>query len=337
MSTKRKATLALVAIGVSLSLVACSSAGRTIDSDSTQSGSSSSSPALNSEQVGRIVDEIQAVIDQAETDDDADVLEERLTNPALIQRQSQMSQASTTGDELSDLTLSMKVYSATVDDSWPRALVLGTEATSSTPARIYVITQESAQSDYQLENWVRLIGGNSVTGISVEAGSRMLSDDAEGYLMTPAQTLETFINLLNDSDNEEYQVFDDSTLSETLASELSSLNDTLEGVGEVTIEASDAGYPLTAVVLASGEALVSGGFTYTYTYARTEAGSQMEVSGTAASYLDDPSVVSKVVVTYTVNVLFTVPLADSEDTEIKVIGSERSIISVEKDDSNPPD
>lgn len=323
---------------LSVTLAACSPGGRTLDdTSSSQSSASSTSPNLNQEQVERILSSVQEVIDQAESENDPEMLASRLTNPALSMRQGQMERAELTGEDLEDLTLSMKVFSSTVGDAWPRTLVVGTEASGDTPAVIYVFTQSDAQSDYMLENWVRLIGGNSVTGLSVQSGSQSLSDDATGYLRTPSETLSTFINLLNDPENEAYQIFNDSTLSTRVSEELTTLNEALESVGEVTLEATVADYPLTAVTLTSGEALVSGGFTYTNVYQRTVANSAMQVGGTAASYLDDPTVVGTVTVTYTVNVLFTVPAEGSGQTTINVVGAERVIQSVESDDSTSPD
>lgn len=331
-----------IAMSLSLGLAACSPGGRTVDrSESAESGQSVAStagtPTLTQAQVENIVGQIQTVIDEADESGDASGLSERLTNPALAQRSGQMTRAENTGDSLDALDLSMKAYSSTVDDSWPRVLVIGTEASGNNPAEIYVITQRDAQSNYMLENWVRLIGGNSVTGLSVQSGSAVLAADAEGYLLSPNETLETFIDLLNDPDNEEYQIFNDSTLSPRLSQEVTSANESVAAVGTVTAQARWVDdYPVTAVTLASGQALVSGGFVFSVVYQRTEAGATMTVGGTAASYLDDPNVEGTVTVTYTVNVLFTVPL-DGEGDTINVVGAERVIQSVEKDDSSSPD
>lgn len=290
--------------------------------------------ALTEDQVRRIVADVQASLDQAQADNDSAVLEQRLMNPALQMRQSQMIRADKTGEELAPLQITADVYSATAGDSWPRVLVVASNAEGDTPAELFFITQQEAKGDYKLENWTRLVGGTSVKGLSVRDGSVVLSDDASGFVMTPADTVTNYVNFLNNPDSEEYALFDDNVFAPRYREELSALNEAVEVAGNVSATAETGDYPISAVALNTGSAVVSAAFTYKTVYQKTVVGSTLTMAGTPASYLDDPDVKGSVTVEYLVMVFFLVPPADSGE-KVSVIGSERSIISVSRDDTAP--
>lgn len=343
------AAAALAATTLAVTLAACSPQVKQVDDQSSgadqsgqqsgqaMSGATTGTPTLDQNRIDRIASDVQEVLDRAQSQNDPEVLKERLVGGALAMRTGQFTRAAKTGTDLDPLAIDVNVASATASESWPRVLLVGSAAAQDKPAVVFLFTQDSAQSDYMLQNWVRAVGGNSVQGVAVEDGTKALAPDAKGFRMTPQQALETYINFLNSPDNAEYQVFDDNTFAPRYREDLTKLNDAVAAAGNVTATAAvSADYPVTAVALATGEALVASSFTYTHTYQRTVAGSTMSVGGTPAAYMDNPSVVGKVTVQYLVNIFFTIPSAGSTDP-VRIVGSERVITSVASDDSAKPE
>lgn len=308
----------------------------TSQSGEPQSGQDDAAPVLDEARIQRIVDGVQEVLDRAVEEDDPEILEERLIDGALKMRAGQFARASRTGTDLPPLQIEVNVASATASDSWPRVLLVGSSASPDDPAEIFIFQQEDAKADYMLENWVRALGGNSVRGVAVEAGSKVLPADAPGFILTPENALKTYVDFLNDPNNEDFQKFDDKTIEPQYREERKQLVEAVEEVGEITYEARVADYPVTSVLLATEEALVASSFAYKVVYDRTVAESTMTLGGTPAAYLEDPDVIGTVTVNYLVNLFFTIPEKGS-DQPIRIVGAERTITSVSKDDEALPE
>lgn len=327
---------AAVLLASALLLSACSPDLREVEAPSgtvKPQPTQSAAPVLDEARIQRVVDEVQEVILRADAEQDPKVLQERLTAGALALRTGQIEKAVKTGTEIPPLDIQINVASATVSDSWPRVLLVGSAAASDDPAEVFIFSQADAQSDYMLENWVRALGGNSVRGVAVEDGSKVLKPDAHGFRYSPEEALDLYIKYINDPKSTD--VFDDNTFAPYVRDEQKQLKESVKDLGTVTSSAALADYPVTGVELATGEALVATSFTYSDVYARTVAGSTMTLGGTAAAYLTDPNVIGTVTVNYVVNVFFTIPPSDSKDP-IRIVGSERAIANVTRDDNAKP-
>lgn len=303
--------------------------------DGSQSGADAG-PVLDEARIRRVVDGVQKVIDEADDTGDASILPQRLVDGALQMRTAQMGRAERTGTEFPPLEIEINVASATMPDRWPRLLLVGGTASTDAPADVYLFTQADAQSDYMLADWVPVLGGNSVRGVAVKSGSEALTPDSTGFRLTPRAALDTYVQFLNEPDNADVQIFDDKTFVDGYRKSLEDLNASVQAAGNVTAKAQVVDFPVMGVSLTTGEALVAGSFTYTHTYQRTVNGSTMSVGGTVASYLDDPAVKGTVTATYLVNMFFTVP-AEGSDDPIRIVGAERSITKVDKDDQALPE
>lgn len=338
----------VVAVAAALSLSACThpvkevpdpmSGAQSGEQSGAQSGAQSGDEggniALTADQVHRIVEDIQEVLDEAQEENDPAILEERLVKPAITLRTGQFTRAEKTDTDLPRLLITPSVFSATVGDEWPRVLVVASEAEKDVPGEVFFITQEDARSDYKLENWVRLVGGESVRGVSVRDGSRVLERDAQGLEFTPEEALETYVNHLNSPDNDSYQVFSDNVFAPHYKDEISTLNEAVEVAGKVTATAETGDYPTIGVALDTGDALVSSAFTYTTVFEKTVPGSSFQLAGTPAAYVEDKEVKGSVSVKYLVSVFFLVPPEGSDD-DIRVVGAERVITGVDRDDTEP--
>lgn len=342
---RKKATATLTLIVASLlTLSACSPDVREVDdADGPASGAQSEEsmsgevePTLDEERIRRIVSDVQQVLNEAQETNNPEVLKQRLASAALAMRTGQFVRAAKTGTDLEPLEIEVNVASATVSRSWPRVLLVGSASAADDPAEVFIFTQSGPQEKYFLENWVRAVGGNSVRGVAVEEGTKALAPDAAGFRYTPAQVRTLFVNSLNDPGNAEYQVFDDNTFTPRYEEDRKALSEAVAAAGSVTTKATDSDYPVTTVTLATGEALVATSFEYTQVYQRTVPDSTMSVGGTAAAFLENPEVTAAVTVKYLVNIVFTVPPEDSADP-VRVIGSERVITDVSRDDSAVPE
>lgn len=297
---------------------------------------SSSEPALDEERIRRIVDEVQDVINRADESLDASILSERLTEGALDLRTAQINRAKKTDYELPPLNIEVNVASATVAKAWPRVLLVGSSAATDDPAEVYMFTQAGPEEQYMLENWVRAVGGNSIRGVAVEEGSKALDPSAEGFRFTPEDTMNEYIEFLNNPDDEASQAFEDKTLSVRFREDLKKLNDAVSKAGKVTARALPPEYPVVSVQLANGDALVAGNFDYVTTFERTVAGSTMTIGGTVGEMLDNPEVIGNVSVRYTVDIFFIVPSSEQPEEPVRVVGAERAFkFSNRHDDAIP--
>lgn len=289
---------------------------------------------LTDEQVTRIVAQVQEVLDQSQAENDPAILDARLENPALAIRKGQFVRAENTDTELTPLVITPDVHSATTGDAWPHILMVASNAETDTPSELFFLTQEEPKGDYKLQNWTRLVGGTSVKGISVRDGTKVLGGDESGFKMTPSEVISTYVNFLNSPDNEEYAKFQDNVFEPRYREELTSLNEAVSVAGNVTSTATTGDFPVNAVQLNTGNAVLATAFTYQTVYKRTVPGSTFEMAGTLASYLENPSVIGSVTVNYTVTIFFLLPASDSEE-EVSVLGSERVITAVSRDDTEP--
>ena len=344
----KRSTTALLSLAASSALVlaGCSqpvlevadpqSATQSGAQSGAQSGTTNSdlSLTLTEDQVRRIVADIQADLDASVEENDTSILEERVVDPALTLRKGQFVRAEKTDTEIPALTINQEVFSATVGDSWPRVLLVASNASGDQPAEVYFITQQSARDQYKLENWTRLVGGTSVRGVGIRDGSKVLEADSEGLIMTPQETLTTYVNHLNSPDNEEYALFDDNVFAPRYAEELTKVNEAVQVAGSVTASAAVGDYPIVGVSLDTEQSLVSAAFTYSMKYSRTVPGSTLEMAGTPAAYLEDKNVIGSVSVNYLVSIFFVVPPQGS-DEKVSVVGSVRVITSVDRDDTEP--
>lgn len=344
MKRKKTAATLMIAVSALMTLSACSPDIRQVDgndgpvsggqSDGSMSGEEG--PTLDEDRIRRIVSDVQKVLDETQETKNTDALKERLTAAALTMRTGQFVRAAKTGTDLEPLVIDVNVASATVSRSWPRVLLVGSASAANDPAEVFIFTQSGPQDKYFLQNWVRAVGGNSVRGVAVEEGTKALASDAAGFRYQPGEVRTLFVNALNSPDNPEYRVFDDKTFTPRYEEDRKGLSEAVAAAGSVITEATPSDYPVTTVTLATGEALVATSFEYTHVYHRTVPNSSMSVGGTAAAFLDDPNVVGTVTVKYLVNIVFTVPPEDSTDL-VRVIGSERVIIDVSRDDAAIPE
>lgn len=333
MANARRAGAALIALTVSLALGACST-GDILPQSSSQSGSpqSGSGPNMDTRRLSVVFNAVQDALDKGDASGNTSDLEARVTDPALRMRGDEYRLAKATGSAVTPLDLSSQTSTVTNSSSWPRAVMDFAQAPDTGLPVVFVLTQADARSDYKLQSWVRLLGGVSLTTLSVDTGSPYVSADTPGFALTPADAVSAYVDMLN-AGNAGGDSFTSDEFATTYLSEAKQLNDSVKAAGSVTAKASTGDFPVTGVLLQDGSALVSGSFTYTHTYARTVARSTLKLGGSAAAINSgDDSVKGTITVQYLVNVLIKVPVTG----KAQLVGAERAIESTSRDDNAKP-
>lgn len=343
--TYAASTIALVlAAGV---LSACGPEPRQVEAQSYESlavtpqsaamsGAVAEGPVLDEAQIRKIVAGVQDVLDEATAQNDPEILKERLSGAALQMRTAEFVRAQKTGTEVPALEIEVNVASATVAQEFPRTLLVGSSAAPDDPALVFLFSQQDAKSDYMLENWVRVVGGESIRGVEIEAGSQTLGPDSPGFTMTPAEAAEAYAVFLQEYSGSSSETFVDEVFAPAQWEELNKLKEAVTEVGSIGAWASIGANPPTGVTLADGYGLVAANLGTMILYDRTVADSKMSVGGTAARYLDNPEVIGTVTARYVVNAFLLLP-PEGSDEPVRVVGAERTIVSVERDDEAKPE
>lgn len=295
------------------------------------------SPNLDSARVSTILHDVSDTLESADKDKDANAFEGRLIDGAARVRAAQYAYAKASGDTLPVVDLTAQNVAVTNGTSWPRAILNIRQANESELPVVEILVQDQARSDYALSYWCRMLGGTSVTIPSIEVGSSFVSDNSSGFVMTPAQALNAYVDQLN-AGNTSSQAFATDEFTAQYLDTVKTLNASLTAAGSVTAKAQASTYPMAGVVLQDGSALVAGTFTYTLTYQRTIAGSTMRLGGQTATVNagDEDTVAGTATATYVATVLLNIP-STAQGGVSRVVGADRVIESVSMDPSTNPD
>lgn len=332
-SARIAAALALVA---SLGIGGCAPAAREASPEADSAARSAQAPDLDQARIDEVLRDTQSVLDAGDKAGDADALTPRVGGAALRMRRDLYVQAKKTGERVQSLDLSPQSLAVTDERRWPRAFFAFTKAPEGELPTVAVFRQTGPRERYKLVNWMQLLGGTEITAAPLSQGSRYIGPDQSGYVMSPLDAIAAYTARLNDPKSAEARQFTTDEFASTYAQEADQLASSVKAAGTVRARARTVDLPVFGIELAGGQALVAGSFTYAQTYARTVARSSMRLGGTPAAILGgDAAVKGTVTVNYLVNVLLVVPRRGSDD-KIQVVGAERAIESVTRDDSKKP-
>ncbi|HHT41500.1 MAG TPA: hypothetical protein GX000_07705 [Actinomyces sp.] len=287
------------------------------------------SPNLDSEQVQTVLEDVMAVVKEADEAKDPKLLEPRVKAPASTLRAGFYKLAAARGTDMSGINLDTKSATVTKTDEWPRAIVVPTQAAEGELPALVFITQDSARDDYKMQNWVRMFPGQTVQTAAVSEGTPVVPNDSEAFLLSPTQAMTAWAQRL-DGGEENADLLAEDDFTTYYQNERKKLSDALGESGTVTFKATAAESPLTAVELVDGSALVAGHITYTVTYERSDERANITIGGSAGELMDDPTVHEEPVqVTYLTTVVLSIPEKGS-DAKIQAVGAERVIQSVKR-------
>lgn len=293
------------------------------------SESASAAPNLDAKRIESILSSVSQVVEKADKAQDANLLKERLVDPALAMRSAQYGLVDATGEKPAGFKFSPKTATVTNAQDWPRAIVAASVTDNKSLPVMAIFKQKDARSNYMLESWARLFPGRTVQTISAAEGSALVDPKSDAFMLPVEKAVQAWVDRLNGKETKGVKLAEDD-FSKYYLEEKKKLEEAVESAGTVAFNAAPMPETITAIQMSTQDALTAASLQYTVTYERTDEEAELAIGGTAAKLLDDPQVGDdRVVVTYLVSVLLQVPHKKNEG-EITALGAERVLQKVER-------
>ncbi|MEE6280628.1 hypothetical protein [Georgenia sunbinii] len=294
-------------------------------------------PVLDDDRIERILDDVQTVVAEGDEALDAELLESRVSGPALDMRRAEYQLAAASDGERAPtpLTTDSQVEVVAATDEWPRSLfVVSHIPQDANLPLLLVLTQQSPRDQYKLWFWSPLLpGAQTPTTARPEAGSPPLAPDAEGLRRTPAEAVSAYADLLGDPGTS--SDFADDPFRAGYREMIDALSATVEVAGEVTERYAVRDGSVAAMTTDDGGALVVGVIDAGLTISRTVDGSTLEAGGDIALLMGDGArIAGSATADYLVPVALVVPPAGSPDP-ITVLGAGHVISQVSVEEPEP--
>jgi hypothetical protein len=337
-SASNKIALVPVSVGLVLALSGCQVAGVPLASPTPSESPTTSvvdeiAPALNEEQVTRILADIQRVVAEADASGETSLLQTRVEGPALLFREANYLLRSRSPDVLPLPPISTSVVSITIiskTESWPRALMVVTQDGDELPQTL-VIQQLSPREPYKLLYNMALLPGVEFPDVAAASdGAIPVEVDSLFLKISPINLAPTYGDLIdNGPASEFYSQFDLATdkfyeqISQTQADQAENLD---EATTVFSHELGDAN--VVSLTTSDSGAIVALMMVDTWEIVPTSRNSAVTVSGDELLLLGVEGSRSGVSTRYGNMLLFYVPLASS-DQKIRLLGATQSLLSIE--------
>jgi hypothetical protein len=337
-SASNKIALVPISVGLVLALSGCQM-GEVPQNTATPSDSPTVSivdqikPALNQEQVSRILADIQKIVADADASGETTTLKTRVDGPALLFREANYLLRSKSPDVLPLPPISTSVVSITIiskTENWPRSLVVVTQDGDELPQTL-VIQQLSPRDPYKLIYTMALLPGVEFPDVAAASeGAIPVEVDSEFLKISPIILAPAYGDLIdNGPASEFFSQFDVSTdafyeqIATTQQNQTASLEDATtqftHALGEfnvVSLTTSDSG-AIVALMMVD-----------TWEIKPTSRNSAVTVSGDELLLLGVEGSTRGVSTRYGNMLLFYVPLASS-DQKVRLLGATQSLLSIE--------
>jgi hypothetical protein len=337
-SASNKIALVPISVGLVLALSGCQM-GEVPQNTATPSESPTVSivdqikPALNQEQVSRILADIQKIVADADASGETTTLKTRVDGPALLFREANYLLRSKSPDVLPLPPISTSVVSITIiskTENWPRSLVVVTQDGDELPQTL-VIQQASPRDQYKLIYNMALLPGVEFPDVAAASeGAIPVEVDSEFLKISPIILASAYGDLIdNGPASEFFSQFDVSTdafyeqIATTQQNQTASLEDATtqftHSLGEfnvVSLTTSDSG-AIVALMMVD-----------TWEIKPTSRNSAVTVSGDELLLLGVEGSTRGVSTRYGNMLLFYVPLASS-DQKVRLLGATQSLLSIE--------
>ena len=337
-SASNKIAIAPISIGLVLALSGCQMA-EVPQNTPTPSESSTASivdqiqPALNEQQVARILADIQSVVAEADASGEIAVLETRVDGPALLFREANYLLRSKSPEILPLPAISTSVVSITIiskTEYWPRSFMVVTQDGDDLPQTL-VIEQLSPRDPYKLIYNMALLPGVEFPDVAAAAeGAIPVDVDSQFLKVSPIVLAPTYGDLIDNGPSSEFfSLFDLSTdkFYEQISQTQKDQTDNLENA---TTQFSHALGEFNVVSLTTSDsgAIVALMMVDTWEIKPTDRNSAVTVSGDELLLLGIEGSTRGVSTRYGNMLLFYVPLASS-DQKVRLLGATQSLLSIE--------
>ena len=337
-AASNKIALVPVSVGLVLALSGCQvtqapQATPTPSESATVSIVDEIEPALNEEQVTRILADIQSVVADADASGETGLLQTRVEGPALLFREANYLLRSKSPDVSPLPPISTSVVSITIiskTEDWPRALMVVTQEGDELPQTL-VIQQLSPREPYKLIYNMALLPGVEFPDVAAaNDGAIPVEVDSLFLKISPLNLAPAYGDLIDNGPSSEFfSQFDLATdkfyeqISQTQADQAENLDEAttifsheLADANVVSLTTSDSGAIVALMMVDTWEIKPN---------SRTSA---VTVSGDEQLLLGAEGSRSGVSTRYGNMLLFYVPLASS-DQKIRLLGATQSLLSIE--------
>jgi hypothetical protein len=290
-------------------------------------------PALNEEQVTRILADIQSVVADADASGETGLLQTRVEGPALLFREANYLLRSKSPDVSPLPPISTSVVSITIiskTEDWPRALMVVTQEGDELPQTL-VIQQLSPREPYKLIYNMALLPGVEFPDVAAaNDGAIPVEVDSLFLKISPLNLAPAYGDLIDNGPlSEFFSQFDLATdkfyeqISQTQADQAENLD---EATTVFSHELADAN--VVSLTTSDSGAIVALMMVDTWEIKPNSRTSAVTVSGDEQLLLGADGSRSGVSTRYGNMLLFYVPLANS-DQKIRLLGATQSLLSIE--------
>lgn len=287
-------------------------------------------PVVTKDQASRILSEITDVIAQADAELDREIIEQRVSGPALAARRAAYNIARRLEEPVAPqpiLDAPIQLFLPSATDTWPRSVML---VTGEKTLQMLVLRQESARDQYQLYQYMNLLPGIQFPEVAAETvGANLVKPDGKFLLMAPTELGVAIGSLLNEGpdsawsvlvDGDNQYIFDVSSVQQSLRETLTNANLNFEH----KLSSSD----MVLLSSAEGGALVALYMIDTYTIIPKEPGDAVAISGDEAILLGTGGSATGIETKYGAMLLLHVP-ATGSDSRVTLLGATQQLLSSE--------
>ena len=320
---------------IALSLTAATLAGCTaqyespIISPSPSAAADILTPVMTKKQLERILEDIVAVVSEADAELDREGIEVRVTGAALAVRRAAYNLARRTAAEDDGpepiVAGPIKLFLPSATDTWPRSVMV---VTGEERLQLLVLTQSAPRDNYQLQNYTALLPGATFPEVaSDEVGANAVKVDSKFLAFDPKKLPEAVGDLINnpadsawsalvDPDNQ--YVSDLVTFQASLAETLSNANLNFGhrlGDNQIVLLSSADGGALVALYMVD-----------TYTIIPRSPGDAVAITGDEALLLGTGGSATGIETRYGAMLLFHVPASGSE-SPVRLLGATQQLLT----------
>lgn len=282
---------------------------------------------VTTDQVERILTDLDAVLAAGDGAEDVGALAARITGPAQAMREAQYV-VGDGGEAVTSIPTQAQTVAVEATDAWPRSMFLVTEPPADLQAPLLLtLVQPTPRDQFRLWSWARLFPGVQMPATAQpQLGSAPVAPDDESLLLTPAATLAAYLDKLAlGTESPQWATFAEDPLSAGIFQTRDAYRGLVEGKGSLTetYEVLDSG-PY-AIGTADGGAIVVGSFRTVTTIALTD--STLTIGDETAALVGKTTLESNLTLSWLSVVAFHVPPADAEGP-VAVLGGEHVRVAV---------
>ncbi|WP_307720314.1 hypothetical protein, partial [Cellulomonas algicola] len=277
-----------------------------------------------------VLGDLGEVLSTADAALDPAALAPRVTGPALATRTAEYVRSGVTGGAKPPTVLPTdeQVLIVPQTTQWPRTQLVVTEQPDDLQApRILVLQQAAPREQYKLWGWARMAPGVSMPATAEPStGSAVLAPDAQGLVVTPADALAQYADVLANGAGSAYAAtFAPDPFRAAIEAARAAMVAGVESAASATETYTPDAAPVVALATADGGAIVVGQMTTVSTVTLTVAGGTIPIQDPFyAALTGTQSAATAFARTYTDVLVMYVPPADS-GAPVQVLAAEHAV------------